>query len=100
MALNGVVDAAVNGGVSMYSSFINQAYRTTNPEIAEDIDSHPHKNNLVEDLRKALHMQLDILRPGIEVHGRKCSEQMQPLHEHMKMSFAKLEVEMKKMLAS
>ena len=41
MALNGVVDAAVNGGVANYRAFVTGEFRTTNPEIAEDIDANP-----------------------------------------------------------
>ena len=35
MTLNGVVDAAVNGGVEMYRTMINGKFREENPEIAE-----------------------------------------------------------------
>jgi hypothetical protein len=34
MAINGVVDAAVNGGTKNYEAFINGEYKVTNPEIA------------------------------------------------------------------
>ena len=92
MAINGVVDAAVNGGTMNYATFITGDYRETNPEIAEDIDAHPHKHGLVDKLVAALKEQVEVLRPGIEIHGRKCSEQMRPLHAHIEQCFAKMEV--------
>eukprot|EP00604_Paraphysomonas_vestita_P001302 CAMPEP_0174823826 /NCGR_PEP_ID=MMETSP1107-20130205/27980_1 /TAXON_ID=36770 /ORGANISM="Paraphysomonas vestita, Strain GFlagA" /LENGTH=53 /DNA_ID=CAMNT_0016048031 /DNA_START=219 /DNA_END=377 /DNA_ORIENTATION=+ len=53
MALSGTVDAAVNGGIKNYESFITGTYAQNNPEIAEDIESNPSKSNLVDILVKA-----------------------------------------------
>jgi hypothetical protein len=35
MALNGVVDAAVNGGLANYVSFLDGTFRELNPEVSE-----------------------------------------------------------------
>jgi hypothetical protein len=87
MLVNGVVDAAVNGGVKNYTSFVTGDFKTENPEIWKDIQEFPHKANLIDDLRVCLTDQMELLANGIEVHGRKCAEQMRPLHAVMLPKF-------------
>lgn len=87
MMINGVVDAAVNGGTKSYETFLTGEFETTNPEIKEDLDNNPSKCALVSMLKVALRNQLEILRRGVAVHSIKCSEQMLPLHQHMEGRF-------------
>ena len=129
MAINGTVDAAVNGGTKVrgralsaraclarrlafvraprpncapstnafasptllprrppqnYETFVTGEYRETNPEIWEDICANPDKAGLAERLVDLMREQVEILAPGVDIHGHKCSEQMLPLHEHIK----------------
>jgi len=100
MALNGVVDAAVNGGTGNYETFINGKYRDINPEIYEDVSSTPEKKRIAADLVRVLKDQLEILEWGVQVHGSKCSEQLKPLHEHITMMFAKMKKSMIEMIDS
>ena len=51
------------------------------------------------ELVAGLREQVDVLRPGIEIHGRKCSEQMRPLHAHIETCFAKMETVTRELVA-
>jgi len=75
MALNGTLDAAVNGGAQMYfEAFLYDDFLKENPS-----QSHFQKQ-----LMQALRDQLTILRDGMEVFGRRCGESLQGLFEHLK----------------
>jgi hypothetical protein len=100
MALNGVVDAAVNGGTANYETFINGKYKEINPEIYEDVCSSEMKKKIAGDLVRVLKDQLEVLEWGVRVHGDKCSEQLRPLHEHIVMMFGKMLVTTKAMINS
>ena len=80
--LQGVVDAAVSGGVSNYAPFLDGGFRLTHPEIVEDLAA-PGKALLIDELRAALLDQLRAMARGIRVHAVKCSEDMLPLHLHL-----------------
>lgn len=90
MMMNGVVDAAVAGGVKNYETFLNGEYRTANPDIAADLEEFPEKAEKVAELQTALEAQLVILKRGMSVHGRVCSEGMMPLHEFLMGRFEEL----------
>ena len=81
MAINGTVDAAVNGGIANYEPFLTGSYRTDFPEIAEDVDSTPEKSAKVQELKNALVNHFIILKRGVEIHGKVCVDAMIPLHE-------------------
>jgi len=81
MAINGTVDAAVNGGIANYEPFLTGSYRTDFPEIAEDVDSTPEKSSKVQELKDALVDHFIILKRGVEIHGKVCVDAMIPLHE-------------------
>ncbi len=95
---SGTVDAAVNGGIKNYETFITGVYRENNPEIAEDVDSHPSKKALVKNLISLLLEQQKLLEEGIQLHGRKCLESMQPLHAHIKTTYGKMKSELNAVL--
>ncbi|KAJ3432662.1 dedicator of cytokinesis [Anaeramoeba flamelloides] len=85
MALNGVIDAAVNGGVFKYQdAFFNNQY----------LESNPKDRLLINQLKKALFKQLHILDKGIYVHSRICPENFKPFHDKMSQQLK----EMKKVL--
>jgi hypothetical protein len=81
MAINGTVDAAVNGGLANYAPFLTGSYQQENPEIVEDMDEHPEKHALIGKLRDLMEAHLVILKQGVEVHARVCDSHMLPLHE-------------------
>lgn len=96
---SGTVDAAVNGGIKNYESFITGSYRQANPEIAEDIDQNlDKKGNLVDRLKTCLHDQMELLEQGIAVHRVKCLEAMIPLHSHVELTFGKMKKEIRELL--
>uniref|UniRef100_A0A7S1XP40 DOCKER domain-containing protein n=2 Tax=Phaeomonas parva TaxID=124430 RepID=A0A7S1XP40_9STRA len=99
MALQGVVDAAVNGGLANYEVFFTGAYQETNPEIHADIVENPEKGRCRGELFEALEQQLAITTEGLQVHARKCDEATRPLHDYMMEKFATLKSEMEKLLA-
>ncbi|KAJ5078342.1 dedicator of cytokinesis [Anaeramoeba ignava] len=85
MALNGVIDAAVNGGVFRYKeAFFSSEFMSISSTL-----------HLVIRLKRALQKQLQILSAGIIVHDRLCPEEMRPFHDKME-TFLK---SMKEMLA-
>lgn len=81
MALNGVIDAAVNGGTEMYTSaFFSPAYLTGNPDAvrsAKELDS---------ELRK----QWKTLQEGLDVHEKLVPAELRPLHDKMFRFFGTL----------
>ena len=103
MTLNGVVDAAVNGGVENYRTMINGKFRDENPEIAEDVDNpaRPDKRTLPSRLAESVTAQLKLLERGISIHKTKVSEAMAPLAEVMEDNFyTKLVPQLEEIIAS
>lgn len=83
--LQGVVDAAVSGGIANYRTFFSGAFKATHPEIQEDIDADVtgQKARVFDALREALVKLLLVVARGIRVHSVKCSEALLPLHEFL-----------------
>eukprot|EP00455_Lapot_gusevi_P001214 TRINITY_DN1049_c0_g1_i6.p1 TRINITY_DN1049_c0_g1~~TRINITY_DN1049_c0_g1_i6.p1 ORF type:complete len:893 (+),score=284.43 TRINITY_DN1049_c0_g1_i6:184-2679(+) len=74
MNLNGMIDAAVNGGTQKYvEAFLTPQFVLDNP------DAEPS----VRQLKEALQQQLVDLRTGLDVFGRRCDEQLRGLHQHL-----------------
>lgn len=87
MLLNGMVDAAVSGGVANFEALLTGEYERTHPEIHEDMQQHPYKSAALRELRAILREQLGIVRRALRVHGVKCAPEMRPLHEHLESRF-------------
>jgi hypothetical protein len=90
MALNGVVDAAVNGGLANYVSFLNGSFRAINPEIAQDVDAFEAKKACSQVLSKLVNQQIELMDRGIRVHSLKVCEAMKPLGQHMEGNYQKM----------
>jgi len=74
MALNGVLDAAVNGGPKKYlEAFLSREYRTKNKD----------QRHLIAQLEHSLVLQLHIVGRGLILHGELCSTELLALHGHM-----------------
>jgi len=96
--LQGVIDAAVAGGLQNYAPFLTGDFARSHPEIAEDLrrsaaaggqpEGAPHPALLL--LRAHLRRQLAILARGIDLHARKCAPEMLPLHAFLVQRFAAL----------
>ncbi|KAG8439778.1 hypothetical protein GDO86_005808 [Hymenochirus boettgeri] len=74
MCLNGVIDAAVNGGVSRYQ----EAFF-----VKEYIFNHPEDGDKISRLRELMLEQAQILEFGLAVHEKYVPQDMRPLHKKM-----------------
>ncbi|XP_057701081.1 dedicator of cytokinesis protein 3-like isoform X2 [Corythoichthys intestinalis] len=74
MTLNGVVDAAVNGGIARYQeAFFGKDY----------VDSHPQDSDKIAQLKHLMQEQLHILAVGLAVHDKLVHPEMRPLHKKL-----------------
>jgi hypothetical protein len=83
MVLSGTIDACVAGGVDMYKrAFLTPQYKDENPEHAKFID----------DLKRLLEEQLEVLNKSIVVHARICPPSMRQLQDHLEVKLQELQV--------
>ncbi|XP_066284414.1 dedicator of cytokinesis protein 3-like isoform X2 [Branchiostoma lanceolatum] len=74
MRLNGVIDAAVNGGISKYQeAFFEDDY----------INAHPEDQQLVQRLKGLVMEQVSVLESGLAIHGKLAPAEVVPLHRKM-----------------
>uniref|UniRef100_A0A672P4N1 Dedicator of cytokinesis 4 n=1 Tax=Sinocyclocheilus grahami TaxID=75366 RepID=A0A672P4N1_SINGR len=74
MCLNGVIDAAVNGGLARYQeAFFAKDYMANHPEDGEKITR----------LRELMFEQAHILEFGLAVHEKFVPQDMKPLHKKL-----------------
>jgi len=74
MVLSGTIDACVAGGVDMYK----RAFLT--PQYLEENAAHAP---FIEQLKKLLDEQLEVLNKSIVVHARICPPSMRQLQDHL-----------------
>jgi hypothetical protein len=87
MAINGTVDAAVNGGIANYAPFLTGSFQQDHPEIWEDVMSSLEKKAMLAKLKSVLEEHLRILKRGVILHSRVCIEAMLPLQEIIVQKF-------------
>uniref|UniRef100_A0A7N8YEP0 Dedicator of cytokinesis 4b n=1 Tax=Mastacembelus armatus TaxID=205130 RepID=A0A7N8YEP0_9TELE len=74
MCLNGVIDAAVNGGLARYQeAFFVKDY----------IMNHPEDSEKIGRLRELMFEQAHILEYGLAVHEKFVPQDMRPLHKKL-----------------
>nr|XP_046234418.1 dedicator of cytokinesis protein 4b isoform X3 [Scatophagus argus] len=74
MCLNGVIDAAVNGGLARYQeAFFVKDY----------IMNHPEDGEKIGRLRELMFEQAHILEYGLAVHEKVVPQDMRPLHKKL-----------------
>uniref|UniRef100_A0A8C9U3M8 Dedicator of cytokinesis 4 n=1 Tax=Scleropages formosus TaxID=113540 RepID=A0A8C9U3M8_SCLFO len=74
MCLNGVIDAAVNGGLARYQeAFFGKDYAASHPEDGEKIGR----------LRELMFEQAHILEYGLALHEKVVPQDMRPLHKKL-----------------
>ncbi|KAK2861515.1 hypothetical protein Q5P01_001048 [Channa striata] len=74
MTLNGVIDAAVNGGIARYQeAFFDKEY----------ISSHPEDTDKITQLKDLMQDQAHILGVGLAVHEKLVHPEMRPLHKKL-----------------
>uniref|UniRef100_A0A803Y9E0 Dedicator of cytokinesis protein 4 n=1 Tax=Meleagris gallopavo TaxID=9103 RepID=A0A803Y9E0_MELGA len=74
MCLNGVIDAAVNGGVTRYQ----EAFF-----VKEYVLNHPEDGEKITRLRELMLEQAQILEFGLAVHEKFVPQDMRPLHKKL-----------------
>ncbi|XP_070611617.1 dedicator of cytokinesis protein 4 [Erythrolamprus reginae] len=74
MCLNGVIDAAVNGGVARYQ----EAFF-----VKEYVLNHPEDGEKITCLRELMLVQAQILEFGLAVHEKFVPQDMRPLHKKL-----------------
>ena len=75
MTLNGMIDAAVNGGTGKYiEAFLRSKTLEGTPEVIAQ----------QKELRAALQEQSVLLLVGLECFGRKCNDQLKGLYNHLR----------------
>eukprot|EP01133_Synstelium_polycarpum_P003665 gene3665-4219_t len=80
MALNGSIDAAVNGGVSLYKeAFFDSTANATKDKLSI--------------LSQALKRQVEILERGLYIHSVRCPEELRGLHDKLETFFPKFKSE-------
>jgi len=83
MSLTGVIDAAVNGGISKYqAAFL----------LGENDYPTAEKNKL----KIALQKQLVVTERCLIIHGRVCTSEMRKLQEHLEEMFGKMKLAIEK----
>ena len=74
MRLQGILEAAVNGGVAKYmDAFLTQAYISANPCLS----------TLIVRLKSGIAHQVRILEGGLTLHGRLAPPPVRPLHQRL-----------------
>lgn len=82
MKIQGVVDAAVNGGTIKYEdAFLVDEYLEMNPD---DTDAVQKLKNLIAD-------QIPILEVALSIHRMKVQSDLLPLHERLEECFSKMQ---------
>ncbi|XP_062554815.1 dedicator of cytokinesis protein 1 isoform X2 [Armigeres subalbatus] len=80
--INGVVDAAVNGGIPIYEdAFLTPEY----------LIKYPEDDHLVARLKDLIASQIPLLDVGIQVHKAKAPDSLMPFHERLETCFAGLQ---------
>lgn len=83
MKIQGVVDAAVNGGTTKYE----EAFL-----IEEYLQMNSNDGPFVEKLKNLIADQIPILEVALSVHRMKVSADLLPLHERLDECFGKMQV--------
>jgi dedicator of cytokinesis protein 1 len=80
MALKGVIDAAVNGGIQMYKHFLTEEF----------LEQHPDKKPEIDRLSNLVAQQMDILHKALQVHKLVRPENLHGLHDHLEGMYQKM----------
>jgi len=72
MAINGIVNAGVNGGPSLFKeAFLSHEFK----------DKNQDKKDIINRLRANLRRQFDLVEQAIKFHAQICSNDMRKLQE-------------------
>jgi len=80
MNLNGMIDAAVNGGTQKYiEAFIGEDYLQDQAS-----DQRALAKQHQEELKAAIREQVEELKVGLDVFGKRCDEKLKGLYQHLR----------------
>ncbi|KFM61426.1 Dedicator of cytokinesis protein 2, partial [Stegodyphus mimosarum] len=83
MLLNGVVDAAVMGGIINYEkAFFTEDYAAKH-NTRKDAEG-------IQKLKNLIACQVPLLEAGIAIHREKAPDNLKPFHQHMEEAFYRL----------
>lgn len=90
MNLNGIIDAAVMGGIAKYrEAFFDGVY----------LAAHPDERGLGIQFKRALETQLDVVEKGMECFDEYCPENLLPLKEHLDLKFGEMKEDLLKFIS-
>lgn len=89
MNLNGMIDAAVNGGTNKYiEAFLSAKYIEENPGAeASDLAARQQI-----ELKESISEQIAELKLGLDVFGKRCDEKLKGLYDHLCGFYATMKV--------
>lgn len=105
MALNGIIDAAVNGGTDKYvEAFLTDAYlqlksERETPGVDGGVSLEQHRQWQL-DLKRALRDQQLVLRDALDVFAKRSDEKLSGLVGHLTGLFPKMVAKTEKVLAN
>jgi len=84
MNLNGIIDAAVMGGIEKYKeAFFDGTY----------FMELPNEKKLEAEFKEALKVQLEVVEDGMKLFREHCPENLTPLLEHLNEQFLEMRVD-------
>jgi len=90
MNLNGIIDAAVMGGIAKYrEAFFDGVYFAMKPD----------ERVLGVEFKAALQTQLDVVEKGMQCFDEYCPESLLPLKEHLDEKFQEMKINLKEFIA-
>lgn len=89
MQLNGIIDAAVMGGIEKYrEAFFDGTY----------FGEFPEERELSADFKAALKEQLRVVQIGMECFDKYCPEDLKPLKEYLEGKFEQMKVDLQQFI--
>jgi len=89
MNLNGMIDAAVNGGTQKYiEAFLSETYLAdAQQEGGNAAEAVARAKEQQAELRASIVEQIAELKIGLDVFGKRCDEKLRGLYEHLRGFF-------------
>ena len=105
MILNGIIDAAVNGGTAKYveafmtAEFLDASTCTLDTEKENVAATLEERRLQLQDLKAAMGHQITVLKGALDVFGARCTEALHGLHTHLTSNYEKMMEKMQEVLA-
>ena len=90
MALNGVIDAEVNGGIKKYQeAFFSPEFLQENPN---------NENNIIR-IKQALRESIEIVEKALILHRSRCPANLQKLQEKLDVFYERMKQQIESLLS-